>query len=282
MNRTLRRKDFFTDEQIKFQAYGVKIGVKAERASYLEKVFPLLKKIYTNGLETVSEREVEFHFYIKRVNGKGYELYRNDEIIAESPLREIFFDSVESQIRVTIGEYARSKVFLHAGVVGWKGKAIIIPGKSYSGKSTLVAELVKKGALYYSDEYAVLDTDGKVQPFPKWLSLRGIIDPYTQLDYSVESLGGTAGSDTIPAGMVLIMRYDESVKTSRGWKPERLSAGQGMMEILPHTLPIRNEPKFVLEVLNKLVTRAIIVKTVRGEAKEFAETLLNYFEYQTD
>lgn len=283
MNRPLTRKNFFTDGQINFQVYGVKVGVKAERKSYLEAVFPLLKKIYTGGLETVAEREIEYQFYIKRVKSKGFELYRNDELVLESQNREIFFDAVESSIRVTIAEYARAKVFLHAGVVGWKGRAIIIPGRSYAGKSTLVAELVKKGALYYSDEYAVLDAEGNVQPFPKWLSLRGIIDSSTQLDCSVESLGGIAGSATISAGMILLMQYDENAQlNSSRWQPERLSAGQGVMEILPHTLPIRNKPKFVLEVLNKLTTRAIIVKTVRGDAKEFATMLLDYFEHKTD
>lgn len=282
MKQSLKRRDFFTDKQIKFQVYGVKIGVKAERASYLEKVFPLLKKTYTNGLETVNEEDVEFHFYIKRVKGKGYALYRNDEVMTENPLREIFFDAVESQIRVTIAEFASSKVFLHAGVVSWKGRAIIFPGRSYAGKTTLVAELVKNGALYYSDEYAVLNEEGCVEPFPKWLSMRGIIDRHTQLDCSVESLGGRAGTDAIPVDMVLITEYDAQKKTPKAWHSRRLSVGQGIMEILPHTFPIRNKPKFVLEVLNKLATRAIIVKTVRGEAKKFAVTLLNYFESQMD
>lgn len=282
MNRPLTRRKFFTDGQIKFQAYGVKVGIKAERKSYLEAIFPLLKKIYTDGLETIAEREIEYQFYIRRVKGKGFELYRNDELVLESRSREIFFDAVESSIRVTIAEFAREKVFLHAGVVGWKGRAIIIPGRSYAGKSTLVAALVKKGAVYYSDEYAVLDADANVQPFPKWLSLRGIIDSYTQLNCSVESLGGVAGRATIPAGMVLMMQYDENAVITNCWQPEQLSRGQGIMEILPHTLPIRNQPKFVLEVLNKLTAHAIIVKTIRGEAEEFADALLNYFERKTD
>lgn len=282
MNLPFTRRNFFNEGVIKFQAYGVKIGVKAEKKSYLEAVFPLLKKIYTAGLETVAGREIEYQFYIRRVKGKGFELYRNDELVLENQNREIFFDAVESSIRVTIAEYARAKVFLHAGVVGWKGRAIIIPGRSYAGKTTLVAELVKKGAVYYSDEYAVLDAEGNVQPFPKWLSLRGIINSHTQLDCSVESLGGVAGRATIPAGMVLMMRYDESAEVTSGWQPERLSRGQGIMEILPHTLPIRNQPEFVLQVLNKLTARAIIIKTIRGEAKEFAAVLLNYFEHKTN
>ncbi|HLM60633.1 MAG TPA: hypothetical protein VK308_07515, partial [Pyrinomonadaceae bacterium] len=225
--------------------------------------------------------EVEYLFVIEKVEGGGLRLYRNGEIVIPNvPAKDTFFEMVESQIRVTIAEFAHSKVFLHAGVVGWKGKAIVIPALSFSGKTTLVAELAKKGALYYSDEYAVLDSDGNVQPFPKWLSLRGIINDYVQQDHPVESLGGVTGTETISVGMVLIAKYNKEKKIPKQWRPRRLSRGEGIMEILPHTLPIRNNPKFVLDVLNKLASRAIIVKTVRGEAKEFSDTLLNYFERQ--
>lgn len=181
-------------------------------------------------------------------------------------------------IRLTVAEFAVGKVFLHAGVVGWKGQAIIIPGQSFTGKSTLVAELVKKGALYYSDEYAVLDENGSVEPFPKWLSLRGIIDPWTQLDCPVESLGGIAGCKTLPVGLILISKFDKEKKIPKRWNPQKLTQGKGIMEILPHTLPITNDPKYVLKVLDKLTSRAIIVKTVRGAAEEFAGVLLKYLE----
>jgi hypothetical protein len=33
---------------------------------------------------------------------------------------------------------------------------------SYSGKTTLVSELIRAGATYYSDEYAVIDERGRV------------------------------------------------------------------------------------------------------------------------
>ncbi len=282
------RNDFFVGRQIKFQAFGVKIGIEAEKMPYLEKIYQLLEKTFPNGFEKVREKEIEYRFIIKSKKtyktekGERFELFRNNEKVIEDAGSEFFFQMVESEVRVTVAEFAVSRVFLHAGVVAWKNQAIVIPAKSFSGKSTLVAELVKKGAVYYSDEYAVLDAAGNVQPFPKWLSLRGIIDPYTQLECSVESIGGIAGTKTIPVGMVLIAQYKKEKKIPKRWKPRRLSSGQAMMEILSHTVPIRNKPKFVLEVLNKLTSRAIIVKTVRGEAKDFADTLLNYFEIQTD
>jgi hypothetical protein len=56
-----------------------------------------------------------------------------------------------------IARSAPAHLFVHSGVVGWKGRAVLIPGRSFSGKTTLVRAFLEAGATYYSDEYAVLD-----------------------------------------------------------------------------------------------------------------------------
>lgn len=271
-------QDIYSKDSITFQAFGVKIQIKADEKRWLGEIYEKLERVFPNGLEKASESEVEYRFYVRLNESGKFELLRNGEIQCEDGGRELFLNMVESHLRITVAEFAVDKVFLHAGVVGWKGKAIVIPATSFSGKTTLVAELVKKGALYYSDEYAVLNADGCVEPFPKWLSMRGITDAYTQNDCPVESLGGKSGQEAIPVGLVLIAKYREGKKIPRRWQPKRLTQGEAIMEIIPHTLPIRNMPKFVLQVLNKLTNRAIIVRTIRGEAVEFAETLIGYIE----
>src|SRR5262249_4616087 len=127
---------------------------------------------------------------------------------------------------------------------------------------------------YYSDEYAVLDEDGYVHPFPKTLSIRGLSNKYQQVEFPVESLGGVKGIEALPVGMILLTEFESGAQ----WQPQFLSEGLGIMELLSHTIPIRYNPKFVLKVLNKTVNRAIIVKTKRGEARDFAVRLLSFFE----
>ena len=63
---------------------------------------------------------------------------------------------------IHVAEHAPEYVFLHAGVVAWEDRALLLPGQSHAGKSTLVAELVRAGATYYSDEFALLDSQGRV------------------------------------------------------------------------------------------------------------------------
>ena len=110
----------------------------------LEEIWRLLLKVFPNGIEKIKEQEIEYHFYIKSKRGKIFELYRNEENVIENAEREIFFEMAESQIRVTVAEFAVGKVFLHAGVVGWKGRAIVIPAQSFSGKTTLSPNWLKK------------------------------------------------------------------------------------------------------------------------------------------
>jgi hypothetical protein len=66
-----------------------------------------------------------------------------------------------------VAENARRWIFVHAGVVAWRGQAIVIPGATQSGKTSLVAALVRAGAEYFSDEYAVFDARGRVHPLPR-------------------------------------------------------------------------------------------------------------------
>lgn len=50
--------------------------------------------------------------------------------------------------------------FVHSGVVEFDRRAIVFPGKSRYGKSTMVAALVEAGCRYLSDEYAVISPEG--------------------------------------------------------------------------------------------------------------------------
>lgn len=262
--------------QFGFQSYGVKIGVRTDSSDLLIEIKNDLDKINPHGFEIIDDCQVEHLFRVESKKNKVYEIIKDEDILWSQ--EGDFLSFLQSQIRLTIAEFAESRVFLHAGAVGWKGKGIIIPARSFSGKSSLVAELIKRGALYYSDDFAILDSGGMLHPFHRKLSLRGFRNKYEQADFSVAELGGNAGYEPIPIGMVLITEYGEGNKNPRNWKPEILSGGRGLLEIISHTIPIRYNPKFSLEVLNKVAGCAIICKSRRGEAKEFVDLLLNFFE----
>ena len=59
----------------------------------------------------------------------------------------------------------------HAGAVARNGRAVVLPGSSNRGKSTLTTALVGAGYDYLTDEAAAVDTAGVVHPFAKAIAL---------------------------------------------------------------------------------------------------------------
>jgi hypothetical protein len=97
-------------------------------------------------------------------------LYADAQQLARTLHTEDLYEALEADIDFYLAQEARQTLFVHAGVVAWKGQAIVIPGRSRSGKTTLVKAFLQAGASYYSDEYAVFDGRGRVYPFPRPLS----------------------------------------------------------------------------------------------------------------
>lgn len=182
---------------------------------------------------------------------------------------------LESEIRQSVAASAVRRTFVHAGVVGWCGRAILIPGRSRSGKTTLVAELVRAGAQYLSDEFAVLDARGRVHPFAKPLSIRGPggCDLHVRARRA-EELGGTCATRPLPVGLVVLAEH----RPGASWRPERLSPGRAVLEMLAHTVPARLRPEASLLSLEKAIARATVWKGERGEARELVPLLLEPLE----
>jgi hypothetical protein len=194
--------------------------------------------------------------------------------LAADPGRAL--EVLESEIRQSVAAAARSRTFVHAGVVGWRGRAILVPGRSRSGKTTLVAELVRAGAVYYSDEFAVLDRSGRVHPFAKSLSIRegGCVHHEVVRRQGAEELGGSSGERPLPVGLVALASYRPGAE----WRPVVLTRGQAVLEMLAHTVPARLRPEASLIALERAVARAVALRGERGEASETAARLLEHVQ----
>jgi hypothetical protein len=137
----------------------------------------------------------------------------------------------------------------------------------------LIAELIKAGATYYSDEYAVLDARGRVHPYARPLQIREG-EARRQKRYPVEQLGGRAGVKPLPVKLVIVSRYKPGAK----WRPRELSAGQGVLELLNQTVSARTQPGKAFAALQQVATQALILKGARGEAAEMIAPLFKYLD----
>ncbi|HEX6509230.1 MAG TPA: hypothetical protein VF221_16505, partial [Chloroflexota bacterium] len=201
-----------------------------------------------------------------------YRLFDQNAEIKQTPMLRDALEELGSRMQIYVAEMAEERVFLHAGVVGWKEQAIVLPGRSYAGKTTLVRELVRAGATYYSDEYAVLDREGFVHPFARPLGIR--VNGLNQEKHHVETLGGRAGTDLAPVGLVVLTQYRARAR----WRPERLSRGQALLEVLNHAIPARRRPATVMETLERVVACALVVRSPRGEGRTIVPRILSLME----
>jgi hypothetical protein len=178
-------------------------------------------------------------------------------------------DAVLSDLELWIAEYSRKWVFVHAGCMTVEGLAILIPGRTMSGKSQLAAALVRAGAQYYSDEYAVLDNWGQVRPYARKPMLR-VNGATAATPISVEELGGTVGRGPAPVGLIADLCFDPGV----GWRTSALTRGRAVLRLLDNAVAARSRPRAVLAALDGATLHAQALQGTRGDADDAAARLL--------
>jgi hypothetical protein len=260
-----------------FDAYGLRVGVRSNDPALLERLSPHLPPGWRPRVSPVVDQI--FSVWVAPGGARSRAAGR----VYAGPHRRALardlgqaFEVLESEIRQSVAAAARRHTFVHAGVVGWGGRAVLVPGRSRSGKTTLVAELVKAGALYYSDEFAVLDARGRVHPFAKSLSIRegGCVHHEVVRRRHAEELGGSRGERPLPVGLVVLARY----RPGAAWRPVELTQGQAVLEMLAHTVPARLRPEASLVALERAVAGATVLKGERGEAGDVAASVLRSME----
>lgn len=256
-----------------FESYGVKIRFQSMRKDVLERARRVAESSLLGNIIPIPPSDAEHIFTFGR-SKTGLFFDVNGENGSETPHAKAFYNYYESILRVHVAEYAKDLIFLHAGAIAWKGKGILFPADSYQGKTTLVAELVKRGAVYYSDDFAILDKEGLLHPFPRKLSIRDPKGSGRRSNVSALRLGGSIATGPIPVTAVILSRF----KKDAIWRPRKLSPGKGIMQILPEAIPLRANTKQTLKVLQTVAYRAIIAKSFRGDTKLCLDEIISYIE----
>ena len=260
---------------IAFVSCGVRLGVRVDDPAILERL-----PFYLPPVRTASTTPVVDHLFslcTRRRDGRRGErpatrVYEGHRLVARRTAlgRSMQLDLLRACLESRIANAARSRLFVHAGVVEWRGRAILIPGRSRSGKTTLVAALVRAGARYYSDEFAVLDELGRVHPWARPLRIRRAgLPPHSR---PVETLGGRAGRRPLRVGLIVVTAYRAGAR----WQPRVLSPGQALLALIENTLMARSHPELTLRILKHAVRGARGLKGRRDRAETLAAILLSH------
>jgi hypothetical protein len=248
------------------EAFGVTVAVTADAQH-----FAAVRDFLPPGARPVRHLPERGHFALVENTDNGLLSIECDEEPVRGSLdRRLALGILDAELRMYIALNAPEHVFVHAGVVGVGERAIVLPGRSFAGKTTLVAALVQAGAEYWSDEYAVLDADGLVHPYPKPLSVRINATRVTE-ERPVESLGGRAGDRSLPVALIAFTSYRPGV----AWALRPCTAGEGAVKLLEHSVAARSRPAQVLAAVRRAATDAMILEGDRGDADEAAGALLS-------
>jgi hypothetical protein len=256
---------------VNFEAFGARIAVRATESigSSLSLRLPPNSRIVGGSAFDV-EYTVKNTAKGSAADGTEFAVARNGLDVGVFRTLAAVRHEIESDVHFRVAVAAKEFLFVHAGVVHHGGRAIVVPGRSLSGKSSLVKALVEVGATYSSDEYAVLDELGRVHSYRKPLSER-VAGRSTPLLHSPASLSPPGESDPVSIGLIVVTTY----RPDATWTPQPITRAEALMALFDNTVMARESPDFALEILAKAVSGAIGIRSDRAEAKGPAEDILD-------
>lgn len=250
---------------LSFVTYGVRVGIRVNQPSILQQVpafFPPTWKPCPSP--TVQE------LYSLIVGSNGPEsrvrrynlLYLGSAQLMRTMRLADLFETLEAHLHLVVALRARGKLFVRAGVVGWQGRAVVIPGDDLRAMTSCVAALVHAGAVYYSNTYAVFDGRGQVHAYPTPLrgekETRGTDQPFSRRGSAVDAI-----PPPLPVGVIAFPGHHvEAPGRSRPVSP-----AQAVLALLRYAIASRYRPKFALRVLSR-VTAGAMLRAIHFEREE--------------
>jgi hypothetical protein len=204
---------------------------------------------------------------ITQVGGR-LDTFHGDALLGEFDDEATAVIALAGDIELHAASTTADFVAIHAGAVAFDGQALLLPGRSLAGKSTLARALLEAGADYLSDEYALLDADGNVHAYPRPLRLRRP-GRASEVVPASEIGSGAPPEGPLPVGLVAQLRHD-----AVGWQTESLSRAQTTLALIDNAVPAQSRPGDTLTACSAAARQAVGVAGTRGEAAETAALLI--------
>jgi hypothetical protein len=244
--------------------YQTRIGIRVNGAELLAEV----RQRLLPGWREEQKPQVDYLWSIFSGQDQNL-LYYGTELLSDRPQLMVEFDRY---FHLYVGHTARERTFVHAGVVGYGDRALILPGSSYSGKSTLTRALVDQGATFYSDDLAVIDARGRVHPYPKPMSMR---TAGSSEETSALQLGWHPDLPPLPVRLIASLRFQ-----GEGGEWTEVRGAQASFALIENCLSIRREPARDMSCLTRLCAQSVSYHGLRGEANRAATRLLELLSAQ--
>jgi len=249
-----------------FSAFGSAIVIEASDADFFAHLDQWLPPF---APASMTSAPLAHYRVVSSTRPAGMVVMRGRRTLVSSDVPTVAARALAADLVVMLSRTSTAWTFIHAGVVAVGGHAILLPGASHSGKSTLVSALVRAGAEYGSDEFAAVDQRGRVRPWARWLGMRRSGQPDERID--PRHLGARIMADDVPVGTIVFTSFQDA---GAEVNLQPVAAGHAALRMLAHCLTARARTAPTLSALRGLAVSARAFESPRSGAAEFADRLL--------
>ena len=180
-------------------------------------------------------------------SGTGYRVLRDGKLRYLGNRVDRLVQWLRSDIDEQVSRRSRDGLLVQAAAVGWRERAILIPGRCRTGISSLATELVRHGATSYADSVAVLDDKGQVHPDTR-----------------------TPPAQPLAVALIISTTY----RPGLSWQPLVLRGVRAVLPVIDSALPERNEPRHILRIAARLASTVTTLQGPRSDASIAAPRIL--------
>jgi hypothetical protein len=246
------------------QAFDCRIRVQAasqELCDILNRyIFPSLPRVHSAAPADIAISAVQ--------TAENFEISINNRKVAVYPDPVSFVRASIKALDDAIVERLTSLRAVHSGAVLFGNTALLLPGSTHAGKSSLVAELLRRGATYLSDEYALIDSIGYIHAYPRPLLLRN--GRPEQIPVLPDELNASFADGPAQATWIISLEY----RPECSWDVKSVPQGEGVMILLRNTPHALEESPRMLDMFLRAIAGASCYSGTRGDAKDAAEHIL--------
>jgi len=247
------------------RAFGASIRVAAEEADG----YAILHRYVFPSLPRDDSATAPFDVSLQIVRaGDGVQLIVGEDAVVSAHSAVALVPHLIHALDEAVIQRLTSLHAVHAGAVECSGKAILLPGSTHSGKSSLVAELLRRGAAHLSDEFALVDPDGLIHAYPRPILLRASDGEQTPL--LAEECGARIASAPVPVGWILNLEYGQATP----WHVEEVPQSVALLSLLRNTPHAVADSPGTLPAFERAVAGAVCFIGSRGDAAEAAAHIL--------
>lgn len=258
-----------------FDFYGTRVGFKMDDGQLINKI----RQIFPNkSIEIPFDQTVGYFALITKQSSELNGFYWVENEVPELALgfeqfEELCLAGIELKILFALAMISPPKMFyFHAGAISINGKGIIIPGGTYSGKTTLTEQFIRNGAVYYSDDCSLIDSEGFLYPYPIKLGVR---QAGNREYFKAADLGALEGVEPVKIEYILLTKFEKDGV----WKPQFHNLERMAFKLIEHLfypLSINRKPSETIKFVAGLVRDVQVIESSRGEALEVVEWFNNY------